>query len=494
MRNKKHNKFKKFLLFNFMFVLYISILFFTLFNLNLLNKFSSVSLDKNKLNFSSSVVKVFDNYNKQIKPSLIENKNVVFEEIPKNVINAFISIEDKNFYSHKGINFKRILKAMIKNISSKSLAEGASTISQQLIKNTHLTNKKTFKRKIDEILLAKEMEKTLTKNEILTAYLNAIYFGANTFGINSASQRYFSKNVSELNLEESATLAGIIKSPKKYSPIMQKENCLKRRNVVLREMFKDGKITKNEYENAIKTDLNLNINSNFLGNNNYYSCAVNEALKILKLSEKDLILNDYKIYTYQDEKTQNILENEINKTNNISKDICNQTNIDSLGILIDNKSGGITGYFGKSDFSLLNIFRQPGSVFKPIISYAPALEYNLINPLTQILDEKYTCGDYNPKNYKDKYYGYVSAKDALAKSLNIPSVKILESVGIERAKKFISNFNINLNNKDDNLSIALGGLTNGLKILDIANCYQVFANNGKYIKASFVKEIRNRAD
>lgn len=491
MEKVKLDKLKKFFKIFTLFFIYLFFVFFILFNFNLLNNFSSVPFNKNKLNFTQNYVQVFNKNNKPITPNLYETKSVQFEEIPKHVINAFISIEDKNFYQHKGINYKRIIKATLKNIKTHSFAEGASTISQQLIKNTHLTNKKTLKRKIDEILLTKKMENSLTKNEILTAYLNAIYFGANTFGINSAAQRYFSKNVSELSLSESATLAGIVKSPKKYSPINQPDNCLKRRNVVLREMLKDGKISHEEYNNEIKTKLNLNINSNFLGNNNYYNGSIEEACNLLKISEKDLLISNYKIYTYQDENLQKIVEDEITNVNEIANNIAKQKNVDGLSVVIDNKTGGIKAFYGKSEYNLNNVLRQPGSVFKPIISYAPALENNIITPLTPILDEKYSSGTYLPKNYQNKYYGWITAKDALAKSLNIPSIKILESVGIEKAKNFAQNLNINFSNNDNNLSIGLGGLTNGIKILDVANCYQSFANNGKYIKCGFIKEIKD---
>ena len=493
MANTKLKKIKFIVCFFIIFFIYVFVLFFILFNFNLLNNFSSVPFNKEKLSYNTTNVNVYNNKGIKIKPNIQEVKNVLFEEIPQTVIDAFISIEDKNFYKHKGVNYKRIVKALIKNIRTFSIAEGASTISQQLIKNTHLTNKKTLKRKIDEILLAKNMESTMTKNEIITAYLNAIYFGLNTFGINSASQRYFSKNVFELNLAESATLAGIINSPKKFSPINKKENCLKRRNIVLKEMLKDKKISLEEYNDAIKQDLNLKLNSNFSGNNNYYNCAVEEACNVLKMSEKDFLINNYKIYTYLDEDLQKILENEILKTKDIANDITNNINenIDSLATIVDNKTGGIKAFYGKSEHNLINIYRQPGSILKPIITYAPAIENNKIMPLTPILDEKYASGDYKPKNYKNKYYGWISAKESLAKSLNIPSVKILETIGIKAAKEFTEKIGINLDKKDNNLSIALGGLTKGLKILDIVNGYQTFANNGKFIKLGFVKEIRD---
>lgn len=483
----KFKKFLKILLYIIISLIFIFLMFFTLFHFGFLNNFSSIRFNKNKLTYANSQIKLYD-INDKLISNENENSNIELKDIPTHLKDAFISIEDKSFFKHSGVNYKRILGAAIHNFKSFKLKEGASTISQQLIKNTHLTNDKTFKRKINELLLSKQMEKELSKNEILVAYLNAIYFGSGSFGINQASQRYFSKKTNELSLEESATLAGIIKSPKNYSPISNPDNCLKRRNLVLKEMYKNNKITKEQYNESIKSSLNLNINKNFLGNNSYYGAAIDEACSILKLTEKDLLLKEYEIYTYKDENIQNIIENEVIEY----KKYTNNFECDCAVMSVNNQNGGINGFFGKSDFSVLSLKRQPGSTFKPIISYAPALEYNIINPLTPILDNEFSINNYSPKNYNNKYYGWISAKKALSKSLNAPSVKILDYVGIEKAKSFCQNLNINFNKNDVGHSIALGGLTDGLTIKELTNCYQSFANNGKFIPISFVKEIRTK--
>ena len=483
---KLTNKFWKITLYSLLSLFFLISMLFCLFHFDILSNIINLKFDKTKLNYASTQIRMYDQKNKLILSDHNQVKNINFDDIPKNLINAFISIEDKNFYKHKGINYKRIIGATIKNIKSLKLKEGASTISQQLIKNTHLTNEKTFKRKIKEILLTKKMEKELTKDEIITAYLNAIYFGNGAFGINQASQRYFSKEPKDLSLSESAILAGVIKSPLTYSPLSNLEKCKRRRNLVLKEMLKANKISNEEYTQAINQNIILNINKNFLGNNTYYSAVIDEVCNILKTTEKDLLLKDYKIYTYKNEELQSLIEQEVNKTNEHTNNfLC-----DSLAMIIDNKTGGVLAFCGKSDYNLLNLNRQPGSTLKPIISYAPALEHNIITPLTPILDEKITINGYSPKNYNNKYNGWISAKDSLAKSLNIPSVKILNYTGIEKAKKFANNLNIKFDNSDNGYSLALGGLTNGIKIKDLINSYQAFANNGKYIKSSFIKEIK----
>lgn len=483
---KKYHRFINIIAYVGLSIIFLLLLVFCLFHFGFLTNFLDIKFDKKKLNFTNAQISMYDNKSNLILSDNNQVKNLEYAEIPKTLINAFISIEDKNFYNHKGINYKRMIGATIKNIKSHKIKEGASTISQQVIKNTHLTNEKTIKRKIKELILAQQMEKELTKDEIITSYLNAIYFGNGAFGVNQASQRYFSKEPKDLNLSEMATLAGIIKSPLTYSPLSSLDKCTNRRNLVLKEMLKEKMISEEDYNTAKNSEILLNVNKNFLGNNTYYSAVVDEACKILKLNEKDLLLKNYKIYTYKDNEIQKEIENQISKSTSYT----NNFECDSMAMVIDNNNGGVLGFCGKSDYNLLNLNRQPGSILKPVITYAPALEYNVITPLTPILDEKISYNGYEPKNYDKKNYGWISAKDSLAKSLNIPSVKILQYTGIEKAKNFANRLNINFDEKDTGYSLALGGLTNGLKIKDIINSYQAFANSGNYIKSSFIKEIK----
>ena len=220
----------------------------------------SIPLSEEKLSSQSLTIEVFDSQNKPIKEDNEINKNYVkISLIPQHSVDAFLSIEDKNFYSHSGVNYKRIAKAFLSNIKSRKLKEGASTITQQLVKNTLLSSEKTVERKIKEIALAKKIENKYSKDEILEKYLNVIYFGNNCYGIENASKYYFSKDVKDLSIAQSALLAGIIKSPAKYSPLKNSENCLKRRNLVLSEMYKDGKITSEQYTLAKNSDLELNV-------------------------------------------------------------------------------------------------------------------------------------------------------------------------------------------------------------------------------------------
>ena len=264
----------------------IFIIFATIFSFIVFSS-ERVNFDINKIKFSQTELMIYDNKKLPIKENTMAISFVKLNTLPQYLKQCFISIEDKTFYTHSGLNPKRMLKALIKNITSLKIKEGASTISQQLIKNTHLTSERTFSRKINEIVLTKQLEKHLSKDEILEYYLNIIYFGDNCYGIENASQHYFSKPAKKLSLIECATLAGLIKSPNAYSPIRHQEKCKQRRNLVLRELHKDKIITFEDYINYSSSELLTNITENKNTFQNSYSQACyDEAIKILKMPQK----------------------------------------------------------------------------------------------------------------------------------------------------------------------------------------------------------------
>lgn len=443
-----------------------------------------ISFDINKIKHSNLNIMIYDNQNRIVKNTDNSNNNIKLNTLKPHTLQAFISIEDKDFYSHKGLNYKRMAKAMLKNITSFRIKEGASTISQQLIKNTHLTNEKTFTRKINEIILTKKLEKTLSKNEILEHYLNIIYFGDNCYGIENASMHYFSKNAKDLSIAESATLAGMIKAPNTYSPTKNLTKTINRRNVVLNQMFQDNKITFNEYNTACSEKLNICIKPlqhNKL--NTYYTSCIDEACSILNMPAKQISIGEYKIYSNLNTQKQLSLEKSLQAFD---------TNTDYAGISINPKNGSIEAYYAKSNIKLYNAKRQPGSAIKPIIVYAPALNENIINPLTQINDEEININGYTPNNIGSKYYGYISVRDCVSKSLNIPAVKVLSYIGINKAKNYATKSGITFDSKDDSLSLALGGMTYGTTLKELTNAYTILANNGKFIEAKFINYITNK--
>lgn len=446
-------------------------------------KYSSLSLNEEKLSSPALAVELYDYENRPLKEeNTFNGEYAKLSTLPENLKNAFISIEDKSFYSHHGLNYKRIIKAGINNVLSHSLKEGASTISQQLIKNTHLSSEKTFERKIKEIVLTKKLEKAHTKDEILECYLNVIYYGNNCYGIESASQYYFSKPASKLELEECALLAGMVKSPNKYSPILKQATALERRNLVLSEMQKDGYISQEQFLRASQQPINLNLQSeeqNAL--NSYSQAALDEACEILKVPAKTIAINGYKIHTYLDKDKQLALKESLLKEDfNCA---------DHAAIVLDCKRHAITAYQANSAYKVLDAKRQPGSLIKPIIAYAPALNEDIISPSTQILDEQLALGEYNPKNVDGKFRGYVSATEALSKSINIPAIKVLSYVGIDKAKAYAESMGLEFDEGDNSYALALGGMRYGTNIKQIAQSYSTFANMGKYADAKFVEYI-----
>lgn len=434
--------------------------------------------------------RIYNSDGLEINSNNISNTYVTIDKIPQCVIDAFVSIEDKDFYKHDGINYKRMLSAMVQNISSLSFSQGASTITQQLVKNKFLTNEKTLSRKIKEIYLAKKMEHAVTKDEILEEYLNSIYYGSGAYGIGNACYRYFGKNIEDLNLNEGCVLAGVINSPSRYSPISNLENSKARRNIVLKAMLQDGKINLNEYEKEVKNDLDLDVQKiSGLSDLDLYSQNVlYEASKILNMNCNEILHKGYKIYTYQDATIQEELNNVIqdsryyveNEYGNIA---------DSLSIILDNSNAGVVAVSGKSDYNLLNIKRQPGSLVKPVLVYAPALEEKIIYPCSELYDEKMVIDNYSPRNIGNKYYGYVSIDDCIAKSLNTTAVQLCNTMGVKKCKEYGKLAGLEFSDNDNGLAIALGGMENGFTIQNIAESYLPFSNNGNAKNSRYISKI-----
>ena len=461
-----------------MFIFIGSFIFYSL-------KTNNVKFSLDKIAENSLSIQVYNSNNILIKEeNTISDKKTKLSVLPNYVKEAFISIEDKDFYKHNGINVKRMIKAMISNLKSFKFKEGASTITQQLIKNTHLSSQKTLSRKINEINLALTAEKQLTKEQILEYYLNIIYFGDNSYGIESASEHYFSKPAKELSLDEACMLAGMIKSPNYYSPITNPDLCIKRRNLVLKELYKDNKISLNQLNENTKKHLQLNINTDTSNKlNSYTDNAVIEASKILKIPPKQIALNEYKIYTYQNPTKQQILANVLDNFN---------LNSDCGLISINSKTGAVEAFIGKSNYRILEQKRQPGSAIKPILVYAPAINEDIISPATRILDEPINIDGYSPKNVGGKYNGYVSVRESLSKSLNIPTIKIASYIGIDKMANYLSKLDITLDKSDYNYAISLGGFTYGTSLKNLAGAYSALANKGKFNKAQFINYITDK--
>ncbi|MGN1227769.1 MAG: transglycosylase domain-containing protein [Christensenellales bacterium] len=453
------------------------------FGVFLIYLYNTTNLDDELLTEISNPSLIYDNSNTLLNDNVQGLPYVKIDNLNQYTIDAFTSIEDKEFYNHNGINIKRIAGALISNVASGEIKEGASTITQQLIKNTHLTNDKTFDRKIKEIILALKLEKQYSKDEIMEMYLNAIYFGNGCYGIESASRFYFGKSASELDINESAILAGIIKSPAYYSPLKHESNIIERKNLVLNEMYTDNAITLSEKAKNQNKTLDLNVqNTNFDNQYAYMNSAITEASNILNITPNQLTANKYKIYTYFDKNT----------SEQLAHSVAHNTNAMHNAIVVDNKTGGIIAFNSSYTFGATNIQRNPASTIKPILVYGPSIEYGKIYPCSLLKDEPTTYEDnYTPKNISNKYYGLISADEALAKSLNIPAINLLKEIGIEKCKSFAKKCGINFDSSDKGLSLALGAMKYGITIQDLINAYLPFANNGNMIQSTFIKKIED---
>lgn len=419
---------------------------------------------------------------------------VSVSELQPSTVYAFISAEDARFFEHEGVDVIRIAGAVVADIKAGSYVQGASTISQQLIKLSHLTSEKTISRKAEEAALAYEMERQYSKEDILEMYLNYVYFGGGYYGIEAAAEGYFGVHASDLTLDQSAMLAGILKSPSGYAPHINYAASINRRNNILRLMRDYGYITDDEKKQASarRPTILHDKNEEYSG---YYTDAVTKsAAALMGITVDELIRGGYSIYSAMDSDIQHYCE-EMFKNGELFPAEDSEAAIvvlePSTGMVVAMVGG--RSYTGGISFNrATDIRRQPGSVIKPVIAYAPAFEYLNYTAADMILDEETTFADYTPSNYGNKYYGWVTVREAVTKSLNVPAVKTLSAVGVYRAKDFAKRCGIEFDDKDDSLALALGGFTYGVSPLQIAGAYSCFASGGIYNTPTLIKKITDR--
>lgn len=395
------------------------------------------------------------------------------KDIPKHTKEAFIAVEDKRFFSHRGFDYKRIAAATLRNIKARAFKEGASTISQQLVKNTHLTQEKTLKRKLREWKLTRQLEKRYSKEEILEKYLNSIYFGHGCFGIVSAADFYFGKTQSELTLADSAILAGSIQSPNHYSPFKNPTRAKTRKTLVLALMQENGFIDEKARTEAENAPLPL---PNEKNSGNPFARFVFDELSELAEKKGFQPGGKIEIYTALDQNLQAELTA-----------ICNENRrCDCAAFVLDNQKGVYKACLS----TIGNAARLPGSLIKPLAVYAPSIEENLLSPVTPILDERVNFGGYSPQNYDGKYHGYLSARACLEKSLNVPAVKTLQTLGASKAAAYLRKTGLCVEKEDETLALALGGVRHGFPFKDVIAAYASFANGGVYSPCGFIERLK----
>ena len=426
--------------------------------------------------------------------NLINSKGdyIKLDDISKHLINATISIEDKNFYKHQGFDYPRILKSLYINLTNKRTLQGASTITQQYAKNLFLEFDKTWERKIKEAWLTIRIESQYSKDEILEGYLNSINYGG-IYGIENASYYYFNKSSKDLDLAEASILAGIPKSPRNYSPITNYENAKVRQKVVLQSMVNNNYITESEMNAAYNEELNFYgyIDNNNLDTIRYFQDSVMDELETLKLPSSFLDTGNIKIYTTLDMNSQIILDNAI------KKDITNDE-LQIASIMINPNNGEILALAGGKDYSksqynrALYSTRQVGSTLKPFLYYS-ALE-NGFTESTTFSSEETTFvfsnnQTYSPSNYNNKYGNKnITMAAALAYSENVYAVKTHLFLGEDTLVEMLKR--VGITSKLDAIpSLALG--SKEIKLIDMVTAYSTLASLGYKIKPHFIKRIED---
>ncbi|WP_408009519.1 transglycosylase domain-containing protein [Pseudalkalibacillus sp. A8] len=445
----------------------------------------------------SSASSLVDEDGETITKLYAENRELVkIEDVPKHVQEAFIAVEDRRFYDHPGIDFQAISRALYKDVLSGSKVEGGSTITQQLAKNIFLSHEKTLLRKTKEATIAINLERKYTKKKILEMYLNQIYFGHGAYGIQAASKLFFNKDVSELTLEEGAMLAGLPKAPNGYSPIANPERSKERRDTVLSLMQRLDYITAEEAVRAQGKTIALDVSR--LEKEPAYLTYIDMVLKEVKekyaLSTMEVLKGGYKIVVPMSPEAQQSSYKAMQNDQYFRGSDMKESPQGAF-VLMDSHTGGVMAVQGGRDyvaqgFNRVNAKRQPGSTFKPLAVYGPAMETNDWEPYSLLKDERLKYNGYEPENYNDEYLGKVSMYKAIEDSLNAPAVWLLNEMGLSKSLKFIRELGMDV--EERKLGIALGGLDEGVTPLQITRGFSAFANHGEMVEPFFVKEIYDR--
>lgn len=453
----------------------------------------------------------------------IENRIWVdLEDIPDYLVKALVAIEDHRFYEHKGVDWYRTVGAMFTMLTGGDDSFGGSTITQQLIKNLTGNKEVTVQRKLIEIFQALEFEKKYDKDEIIEWYLNAVYFGEGCDGIYTAAQKYFGKEPSQLTLAESASIVGIVNLPTYYSPFYSEENNKERQETVLRRMYELGYISYDEYEEAKNEQLVFTRSDNEVADQEIYSYYVEAVIKdvtedlmeqkgISEDTARQLLYNGgYRVYSCLDPYIQECVDNVYLDVENFPKPYrANDQQLQSAMVIMDPYTGEVVAMAGgvgeKTGNLVLNratdALRAPGSSFKPLAVYAPAIELGLITPSTLVNDApreevEMSQNQWYPNNSDFQYRGIIDIATGVRLSLNTVAAQVLDKLGLDASTNFLKNkLGITSLVPDDYnyASLALGELTNGISVLEMAQAYCTFDNSGIFTEARTYSRVTDAA-
>lgn len=428
----------------------------------------------------------YNNGNRLLGFGEVYREQVTYYQLPKDLINAVIATEDRRFFNHWGFDMVGIIRAVFVNQAAGKIVQGGSTITQQLAKMLFLNPERTFKRKVQEVLLALQLEQNFTKEQIISFYLNHAYFGSGSYGVANASKFYFNKEVEKLSLNDSAMLAGLLKAPSKLSPRNNPKLAKERREQVIRNLIDEGYIKKDKLKfvnNEIEYQDDATQNLYFVDlikdeiAKNFTPQTREKNVSIITTLDEDLQNNFIRIVNQFTKKHQKILDNKGKKT--------------ELALVAINKEGEVVAMIGgrsyqQSQFNrAVQAKRQAGSAFKTII-YASAFESG-IDSDEVFEDKKISIGDWEPENYNSQYRGAISLKDAFAYSSNSVAIQLVQKIGnleiIKMAKKLGITSKINQNDS----TIALG--TAEVSLLELTNSFSIINNDGNSVDLHFIKEI-----
>jgi len=451
----------------------------------------------------SAVTRVYSADHVLLAELYVEKRTPVpINRIPADLISALIATEDRQFYSHSGIDVKGILRAVVKDIMAGHYVEGASTITQQLAKTLFLTQKKTLTRKIKEAILAIQLERRYTKDELLDLYLNQIYLGSGAYGVEAAARRYFGKSVSKLDLAQCALIAGLPQSPSRYSPLVHPALARKRRNLVLSIMHHQGLINDDQYRAAVNEPVAATPHKTPGGSAPYFMQYIKPALEAA-VGPTLLYKGGLTVHTTLSYRLQQAAEKAVDKgLNHLRARLSPEQRarfLEGALVAVDVKTGGILAMVGGRNYAAssfnraVDARRQPGSAFKPVI-YALAITHGFTQA-SPVLDAPVVFNggnnekDWQPENFSKGYQGEMSLRRALTESENIPAVRLVAKLGPAAVAQFAHKMGID-SPLPPNLSIALGSA--GTSLLELTSAYADFPNDGNHIQPFGITEILNR--
>ncbi len=433
-----------------------------------------------------AATQVFDDKGQLLSKLFEENRIVVsITHMSPYIEQAVVANEDSRFYTHIGVDPIGIIRAMVVNMRAGSLVEGGSTLTQQLAKNMFLTQERTFNRKIKEFFLAILIERKFSKQEILQAYLNQVYFGEGAYGVETASQVYFGKHASELTLAESALLAGLPRGPSLYSPYIDSKAALGRRSTVLTGMVKEGYITQEQANLAEKVPIVLAGKKKRGIQASYFLDYVAKEL-VERYGANRVYKGGLKVYTTVNSKVEQEAEAVLGE-------------YQGAVLALDPRTGYIKAMVGGNNYEesqinrVITEVRQPGSAFKPFV-YATAINQGL-KANSIVVDQPINIRGYAPQNYDKKFHGPLTLKKGLRLSINVVAVKLGQQVGIDKVLDLAANMGMTtLVEEDDNLATTLGGLTQGVSLFELAGAYTAFANGGIMSKPVAIVKVLDEND